>query len=222
MVKRMKKWLIIIGSILSLVIVLLTSVYTSLIPQIKKYGHMEVERFNQLIISHCYFTSDSQYDDLVIIERDDNQKIQLIDFDMVKVNHLASQIVFDIENTYAHIENGNYQATDDTYYQKRLEEVSHNGIIAQVSPATLFHLPYLQFLFPTISVQYKHLSSVGSSIKKKIENYGVNHVMVELNIEITMKMVMVYPFFEEYHSHTISIPVLLEIFQGQIPLVYNQ
>ena len=53
------------------------------IPSIKQYGKMEVERFNQLIISHCYFTDDSQYDDLVIIERDDEKNIQLIDFDMV-------------------------------------------------------------------------------------------------------------------------------------------
>lgn len=222
MVNCMKKWLIIVGCVFSLVIVLCLSLYIHLIPIIKDYGKMEIERFNQLIISHCYFTDDSQYDDLVIIERDENQNIQLIDFDMVKVNQLSSQIVRDIENTYSLLEEGRFQASDDTYYQRRMQEVSQNGIISHVSIASLLHIPIFQWMSPYLSIKYKHLSSVGSSIVKKIENYGVNHVMVELAIEITMNLTMVYPFFEQYHSHTIKIPILLEIFQGQIPLVYHQ
>ena len=132
-VKSMKKWIIIIICLLSLLIVSMTSLYVRLIPSIKQYGKMEVERFNQLIISHCYFTDDSQYDDLVIIERDDEKNLQLIDFDMVKVNKLVTAIVLDIENTYASIEEGRYQAIDDSYYQRRMKEVSQNGIISKVS-----------------------------------------------------------------------------------------
>ena len=175
-----------------------------------------------MIISHCYFTDDSQYGDLVVIERDENQNIQLIDFDMIKVNQLSSQIVRDIENTYSLLEEGRFKASDDTYYQRRMQEVSQNGIISRISIASLLHVPLFQWMSPYLSIKYKHLSSVGSSVVKKIENYGVNHVMVELAIEITMNLTMVYPFFEQYHSHTIKIPILLEIFQGQIPLVYHQ
>lgn len=222
MVKSMKKWIIVMICLMAFIIVSTITLYIRLIPSIKEYGKMEVERFNQLIISHCYFTDDSQYDDLVIIERDNEQNIQLIDFDMVKVNQLSTAIVMDIEDTYSSIEEGNYQVTDDTYYQRRMKEVSQNGIISRVSIATLLHLPLFQPIMPTIPVRYKHLSSVSSSVVKKIENYGVNHVMVELSIEVTMNLTMIYPFFEQYHSHTIKIPVLLEIFQGQIPLVYTQ
>jgi sporulation protein YunB len=196
--------------------------YIQLIPNLKSYGKLEIERFNQLIINHCYSTKESQYDNLVIIERDDNNDIQLIDFDMVKVNQLATDIVLDIENTYAQIEEGHYKAQDETYYQRRLQNVSQKGIISKISIASLLHVPILQFISPSISIKYKHLSSVGSTINKKIENYGVNHVMVELSIEVKMNLTMTYPFFEQYHSHTITIPVLLEIFQGQVPLVYTQ
>lgn len=222
MVKSMKKWIVIMICLLSFFVILATTLYINLIPSIKEYGKMEVERFNQLIISHCYFTDDSQYDNLVIIERDHDQNIQLIDFDMVKVNKLSTAIVMDIENTYSSIEEGNYHATDDTYYQRRMKEVSQNGIISRISIATLLHLPLFQPLMPTIPIRYKHLSSVSTSVVRKIENYGVNHVMVELSIEVTMNLTMIYPFFEQYHSHVIKIPVLLEIFQGQVPFVYTQ
>lgn len=217
----MKKW-----GMICLVITLIMGgtcgyVYMKMIPSLKKYGTMEIERFNQLIISHCYFTSDSQYDQLVVIERGEDNEIELLDFDMVKVNELATAIVMDIEQTYAALEEGTYLADDNSYYQRRLQDVSRNGILSKIPIATLMNLPAFSFMSPTIPIKYKHLSSVGSSIVKNVENYGVNHVMVELAIEVHMNLTMVYPFFEEYHTHTIKIPVLLEIFQGQVPLVYS-
>lgn len=216
----MKKWIITVVVLCLLLMTGLGIVYVQLIPFIKEYGQMEIERFNQLVISHSYFTDQKQYDELVIIERNEENEIALLDFDMVKVNQLANRIVLDIENIYSQIENGTYQAQDESYYQRRMEEVSQTGIIASLSLNTLFHLPSFLML-PSIPLTYKHLSSVGSSISKKIENYGVNHVMIELSIDIKMNIAMIYPFFEQYHTQVITIPVLLEIFQGQVPLVYS-
>ena len=218
----MKKWLIVILVFFIIIALSGTGIYIKLIPSLKEYGKLEIERFNQLIISHCYFTSDSQYDNLVIIERGEDNEIELLDFDMVKVNQLATAIVMDKEKTYADLEEGTYLASDDSYYQRRLQQVSRSGIISNIPIATLLNLPAFSFVSPSIPVRYKHLSSVGSSIVKNVENYGVNHVMVELSIEINMNLTMVYPFFEQYHTHSIKIPVLLEIFQGQVPLVYSQ
>ena len=212
----MKKWIITVVVLCLLLMTGLGIVYVQLIPFIKEYGQMEIERFNQLVISHSYFTDQKQYDELVIIERNEENEIALLDFDVVKVNQLANRIVLDIENIYSQIENGTYQAQDESYYQRRMEEVSQTGIIASLSLNTLFHLPSFLML-PSIPLTYKHLSSVGSSISKKIENYGVNHVMIELSIDIKMNIAMIYPFFEQYHT----IPILLEIFQGQVPLVYS-
>lgn len=216
----MKKWIITVVVLCLLLMTGLGIIYVQLIPLIKEYGQMEIERFNQLVISHSYFTDQKQYDELVIIERNEENEIALLDFDMVKVNQLANRIVLDIENIYSQIENGTYQAQDESYYQRRMEEVSQTGIIASLSLNTLFHLPSFLML-PSIPLTYKHLSSVGSSISKKIENYGVNHVMIELSIDIKMNIAMIYPFFEQYHTQVISIPILLEIFQGQVPLVYS-
>ena len=216
----MKKWIITVVVLCILVMAGMGIIYVQLIPLIKEYGQMEIERFNQLVISHSYFTDQKQYDELVIIERNEENEIALLDFDMVKVNQLANRIVLDIENIYSQIENGTYQAQDESYYQRRMEEVSQTGIIASLSLNTLFHLPSFLML-PSIPLTYKHLSSVGSSISKTIENYGVNHVMIELSIDIKMNIAMVYPFFEQYHTQVISIPILLEIFQGQVPLVYS-
>ncbi|MEG0366752.1 MAG: sporulation protein YunB [Coprobacillus sp.] len=218
----MKKWLIIILICMLLVGGGTIAVYIQLIPRIKEYGTMEVQRFNQLIVSHCYFTDESQYKDLVVIERGSDNTIELLDFDMIKVNQLSTKIAQDIETTYAQIEEGTFKAKDDSYYQRRMQEVSENGILSKVSVMSLLHIPIFQFISPSITIKYNHLSSVSTSIVKSIKNYGVNHVMVELSIEVNMKLSMVYPFFEQFQTHKIKIPVLLEIFQGQVPLIYSQ
>lgn len=195
------------------------NMYTSILSPLKKYGEMEIERLNQLIVTHSKFTNEKQYTDLVIIEKD-NDQISLIDFDMVKVNTLANSIVLDIENTYASIEEGNYKASDSSYYERRIEEVSKKGIISEVGIGTLLNKPFF-FLAPKIKIKYKSLSSVSSNIIKDIQNYGINHIMIQLSIKITIKLKMIYPFFEQYHSHDIEIPILLEIIEGQVPVVYR-
>ena len=221
MVNRMKKYIIIALVCVMLVGGGIIGIYVQLIPSIKEYGKMEIERFNQLIVSHCYLTEKSQYENLVIIERDEQSKIQLLDFDMIKVNQLATEIGQDIENTYSEIEEGRFVAEDESYYQRRMQDVAKSGVISKISIMSLLHIPLFNSISPSLSLRYKHLSSVSTAIVKDIQNYGVNHVMVELNIEVHMNLTMVYPFFEQYHTHTIKIPVLLEIFEGQVPLVYS-
>ena len=76
------------------------------------------------------------------------------------------------------------------------------------------------FVSPKVNIAYKHLASVSNRIVKSVENYGVNHVMIELSIEIHLQIAMVYPLFEEIHQQVVKVPILLEIFQGQVPSVY--
>lgn len=195
--------------------------YRSLIPPLKEYGKMEVERLNQLIVTHSKFTNEKQYQDMILIERNDQNEITLIDFDMIKANSLANDIVLDIENTYSLIEEGKYKAKDDSYYERRIEDVSQSGIVSKVPIATLLDMPLFASMTPQLSIQYKHLTSVSSSLVKDVKNYGLNHVMIQLSIKISLKLRMIYPFFEQYHVHNVEIPILLEIIEGQVPLVYR-
>lgn len=195
--------------------------YIKVIPTIKSYGKMELERFNQMIVTHSYMTNESIYNRFVNIERNANGEITLIEFDMIRINELANDVVLDIESIYAMVENNNYIKKNESYYEKRIYEVSQKGIISKISMSSLMNMPLFYNLLPSISLQYKHLSKVNSSIIKHVENYGLNHILVEIVINVSMDHTIVYPFFEEMQTHSVNIPILLEIYQGQIPLVYT-
>lgn len=218
--KRIVLWIVVVS--LLIMSISMNSLYQRLVPLLKEYGKMEVERFNQLIITHCKFTNEKQYEDMIVVERNNDNEITFIDFDMIKVNSIANDVVLDIENTYALIEEGKYIAGDDSYYERRLEEVSKSGIVSKVSVGSLLNMPFLSNVTPTLSIQYKHLSSVSSDIVKEISNYGMNYIMIQLSIKVNLKLRMIYPFFEQYHVHEVEIPVLLDIVEGQIPFVYYE
>ncbi len=217
----MKKGVIIFIVLTTIVISLYSYSYIKILPGIKEYGRVELERFNQLIVTHSYMSNESIYDRFVHIERNESGDIVLIEFDMIKINELANDVVLDIESTYADIETHSYTKKDDSHYENRMYEVSKKGIISKISMAALMNMPYFHPFFPAISVSYKHLSKVNSSIVKNVSNYGLNHIMVEIKINISMDHTIVYPFFERFETHSVDIPVLLEIYQGQIPLVYT-
>lgn len=216
----MKK--IVIGFIVFVVLICVFYFYSyiDMLPLIKDYGKIELERFHQMIVTHSYMTNESVYDQFLNIERNDNNEIQLIEFDMIKINQLANDVVLDIESTYNAIEKHNYIKKNNSYYEIRIEEVSQNGIISRISLSSLMNMPIFYAFLPSVSIRYKHLSKVNSSVIKKVENYGLNHIVVEIIIQVTMEHTVIYPFFEEMSSHVVDIPILLEIYQGQIPLVY--
>ena len=217
----MKKIIIVFICIIVFIVFVYSFNYVELLPGIKAYGKMELERFNQMIVTHSYMTNESVYDRFINIERNEAGEISLIEFDMIQISQLANDIVVDIESTYFAIENHNYIKRDDSYYEKRISEVSDNGIISKISLSSLMNMPYLYKVLPSVSVRYKHLTKVNSSIVKKVENYGINHIMIEIVIKVTMNHTIIYPFLEEMQEHSIDIPILLEIYQGQIPLVYS-
>ncbi len=191
---------------------LICAFYISSLPRIKEYGSMEIKRLNQLIVTHNY-SSKYSYNDLVTIDRNGNNEIETVHFNMVLLNVISGKMVDELQNTYQSIEEGNYHAKNNSYYEKTIEEVSKKGILSKVP---IFSS--LSLLF--IPVHFKQLSYIGSNIKKEINNYGINHIMIEISIEITMNLVMIYPFFEEYETYTFEVPILLELYQGQIPENY--
>ena len=175
---------------------------------------MEIKRFNQLIISHSY-NHEKTYNDLVISDRNNDNKIEAVHFNMNELSDIAGVIVNDLENTYTSIEEGTYKAKDQSFYEKRIEEVAKNGIISKVPL-----IPSLSILPLSIPIQFKQLTYIGNNIKKEIKNYGVNHIMIEIYIEINMNFIMIYPFFQQYETYTFDVPVLLELYEGQIPQTF--
>jgi sporulation protein YunB len=217
----MKKILVGIVILLVITIIGVQVMSTRSIPVIKEIAKKEMERFCQLIVNHATIPYDDTKE-LMLIERDNNQQITVIAFDMPYITKIAGEIVLDIEALLLSLEEGIYKSNKESIYNKKLQEVSNNkGIIASFPMGLLANNPFLANVGPNINIKYKSITQVSSSIDKEIKNYGINHIMVELYIIVTIKLQVVAPFYQEEYTQKTQFPLCLEIIEGQVPQWYQ-
>lgn len=218
----MKKAMIAIITLLVLILIFVQVMSARCTPMIKGIAKKEMERFCQLVVNHCSFPYTNISEDLIRLERDDNNQISIIDFDMTYATKIASEVVLEIEELLMSLEEGVYQSTGDSIYEKKLQKISDNrGVIATIPLGLLSNNPFFADMGPNLKIKYKTISQVSSSITKEIENYGINRMMVGITIVITINLRVTVPFYQEELSQNIQFPLSLEIIEGQVPQWYQ-
>lgn len=218
----MKKWTILIIIILVFVLGGVQVFSVNCIPILKNIANKELERFCQLIVNQTTFNYNDISADLINIERDNENNIKMIDFNMAYATKIAGEIVLQIEETLLSIEEGEYASKKDTIYDKKIRKISDDGgVIASVPMGMLTNNPFFASLGPKMKIRYQTLSHVSSTIKKDVKNYGINHMMVGLTVVVTIKVMVLVPFYKEEHVQNISFPLTLEIIEGEVPNWYQ-
>lgn len=218
----MKKVVIGVVVFLVAILVFVQVLGTGVTPVIKGIASKEVERFCQLIVNHAGRMYTDITDELVKVERDNNNQVFLIDFDMIYATKVATELVLQIEELLLSLEEGIYESTGDSIYNKRLQTISDNkGVIATIPLGLLTNNPFLADTGPNFKIRYKTISQVSSSVLQDVRDYGINRMVVGITIAITIHLRVIVPFYQEDYSHEILFPLSLEIIEGQVPQWYQ-
>lgn len=210
-----------IGIILIIICVFMYLVEKNMQPILKQVAEREMKQFCQMIVNHVTIDSPKDPGELVIITRDENQKVTSIDFNLKRINEIAGKLVIDVEDTLLSLEDGNYHS-QNSIYDQRLKKISdQKGIVATLPLGSFFNNPFLAHVGPKISIQYNTLSHVSSSIDRNIEKYGINHIMVSIDIHVVMHLSYQMPFYQEEFTQDIQYPLVLEIIEGEVPSWYQ-
>lgn len=181
----------------------------------------EVNRFCQMIINNTPFPVELEHDDLIAISRNGDE-IVAINFNTNYASSLGAKLVNQLEDLFYSIEAGTYQKEDNSFYQNKLQQMSDNGgVIATIRLGLLTDNPFLANVGPKINLKYKTISAITSTVEENIENYGVNHVMVSLKIVIKIRLMVLFPFYNEEFSHKYDYPLVMEVIEGEVPNWYQ-
>ena len=127
-----------------------------------------------------------------------------------------------LEDLFYSIEAGTYQKEDNSFYQNKLQQMSDDGgLIATIRLGLLTDNPFLANVGPKINLKYKTISAITSTVEENIENYGVNHVMVSLKIVIKIRLMVLFPFYNEEFSHEYDYPLEMEVIGCEVPNWYQ-
>lgn len=141
---------------------------------------------------------------------------------MSYINALATNYVNNLEETLLKLEDGTYKKKDATPYNKKLLHISkQQGVIARVPLGSLTNNIFLQNIGPAFSIKYKTLSLASSNIDKKIKNYGINHLAISIDLNITITLQVLVPLYHDHFKENYTIPLVYEIIEGEVPSWYQ-
>ena len=114
------------------------------------------------------------------------------------------------------------QENNHSPYNKKLLKINQQkGIVARIPIGSLTNNIFLQDRGPSFSIKYKTLSLTSSNIDKKIKNYGINHLAISIDLNVTIVLQILVPLYHEHFKENYTIPLVYEVIEGEVPSWYQ-
>ncbi|MBS5115001.1 MAG: sporulation protein YunB [Erysipelotrichaceae bacterium] len=197
--------------------------YEKMILKAKEYGKVEVERFISVVVNHASLAyQDQEHSDLILVERNEAGDIVSVDFDLIKVGGIAQELVNHVESDLNYVANGKTCDQLDDEHISIIKQVSQNkGIVSYIPIASMLNIPIISYLNLKVPLKYEMISNVKSEVMTDIQNYGINHVVVKINIALTIEQNVVSPFFSEPCIFEFNFPLAVKLVNGLVPGYYS-
>ncbi len=151
------------------------------------------------------------YDEIIKIEKDNYGNITNLNINNKNINKILYLVTNDILNNIKQLENGKYK---DKY-------ISNKDSIYYVPIGVIHDNPVLVNIGPKIPFKLDFLGSVDNKTITNIKEYGINSSMVEVFINLNLKVQIILPFRSETFNVSKNILLDSKIIQGKIPNYYG-
>lgn len=187
------------------------------------YATMETERIASVILNDVVIIDeDSLNEELFEISRDNNGKIELINFDTKATNRLLKEINNKAMIRLKALEKGD---TRDLKLSDSLKGVRltflDDGVVCDIPLGSLFHNALLINLTASIPIRFSFIGTVSSNIVTDVKEYGFNNALIEVGIEVTIKERITMPHSTKSIPISTKVNLTTQIIQGDIPNYYN-
>ena len=185
-------------------------------PVLMGYAEVEARKFINVIINKAISESGiSNMDELVIINEKDGV-INTLDFDVSVVNDMLVKIGDSIEESMHLLEEG--KLTGIVGFS---DETLKRGIIYELPSGLFLKDDIISNIGPKIPVKVDMRGSIDSNVSTKLTNYGINNVLVEISINISLEEQILLPFTLKTITVENSVPIVLKIIEGNVPKYYS-
>ena len=188
------------------------------------YSEIETKKIINIIVDSTVTEeiSNGIEDDILIISKNNNNEINSIDFDMVKVNKILINVSKTIENNLNNLSNGNINNL--TFSKNVLKQYDMNklkkGIFFEIPSGIIFNNLLLSNLLPKIPVRLELINNVFCKIGTSIDSYGINSAIIKVNLDITIDVKILLPITTKTTQAKFSIPILIKLINSSIPDYY--
>lgn len=190
-------------------------------PILARYVNVEAKRFASNIINTSVNDTIEEKitDDLFNLSKTEDGKIEILDYNTKKVNSILSSINTKIQKKLLNLEDGQI-ANMPISSGFKVEKILKNGIVCKVPMGSLRKNSLFVNVGPSIPIKMVFIGQVESSLNTKIREYGINYLVVEINVNVVVEEQIIMPAMSKRETLNLEAPLTLKIIQGEIPNYY--
>lgn len=191
---------------------------------LKQYIDVEVERFANNMVTKIIHEKITDIDasEYLIINKNTSGDIEKISYDTKALNNLKNNITKEVQQSLTNLDNGD---VSEYFIPKRIKygrfKKIKNGIICDITMGSINNTSIFANIGPAIPLKLTFNNQINSDIDIKIKEYGINNVMMEVYLIITIKEQIIMPLSSERKDITVREPISVDIIRGEIPKYYN-
>lgn len=190
-------------------------------PILARYVNVEAKRFASNIINTSVNDTIEEKitNDLFNLSKTEDGKIEILDYNTKKVNSILSSINTKIQKKLLNLEDGQI-ANMPISSGFKVEKILKNGIVCKVPMGSLRKNSLFVNVGPSIPIKMVFIGQVESSLNTKIREYGINYLVVEINVNVVVEEQIIMPAMSKRETLNLEAPLTLKIIQGEIPNYY--
>lgn len=192
---------------------------------ILNYASVEAKRFATLLINTSVsnvIDKKEVSNELLILTKNNTGQIQMIDFDIGKVNHLLQDTSIEIQKNILKLEDGDssFLPVGNSLLGKSFKHV-RNGIVCELKGGGILGNSLFSNTGPSIPIKLSFIGDVLTSIKTVVKSYGINNAYLEVDMSVKVEMRITMPLSTKDKKITKNIPIAMKVIQGIVPNYYN-
>ncbi len=140
----------------------------------------------------------TSYEDLIHIEKDNNNRIIFMEANIIKINRLSSSVALNIQRQYEKLKTEEFDIP--------LGQLTENMLLASYGPHVKFRL------LPVGTVEV--------SPEDSFEHAGINQTRHKIDLDVKSKVEVVIPFMKTEVDINTKVPIADAIIVGEVPSTY--
>ena len=185
-------------------------------PLLLDYAKKESENIISTLINKSIkeVLYESEYEDLIEIEKDNDGHITNLNFNNKDINEILYLSTENLLNSILLLEKGKYNLINNNY-------ISNKDFIYYIPIGVIHNLPVLINIGPKIPFKIDLVGSVNSDEVTSVKDYGINSSIIEVFLKISLNIQVILPFKTEDVLIEKNILLDSKIVQGKIPDYYG-
>ena len=189
---------------------------------LKQYVEVEVERITTNIVHKTVQEKIVQgdYDSSFLLNKKDSDNN--FSYDTTKINKMKMEITKYVQEALLKLDDG---IVDDFFVSNRVKtgrfQKINNGILCDISVGSLRKSILFANIGPTIPLKLTFTGDVHSDVDIHVKEYGINNVMIEIFLILTVQEQVSMPLTSSRKSVVVKTPVSLDIIRGNVPDYYG-